>query len=182
MALQKDRRRVNVKGGGILQVREIDPGTGTFADLGFISDDVFTDEHTMVESIDSKGDYIDTKSGARKVQWTSTLMQTSKEEIDLMRNAEGKYYELYYKVVLNNANIQEFVIPIARITPGAVLEFKSATQRTIKLTITALAPAAALTRTPTDYNTTIWTPYVLVENAVAVGVPTDAVTVPRAAI
>ena len=182
MSLQKDRRRINVKGGGILQVREIDPGSGTFADIGFIKDSSFIDEYGMVESVDDKGDYIDTKPGSHKASWKTTLMQTSKEEIDLMTGAVGKYYELYYKAPLNNSQIQEVVAPVCRIKPGATLEFKAGTERNIAIEVSFLAPATALTRTPTAYNTVAWQPYIMTEGSVANGAPSDAVTVPRAAI
>jgi hypothetical protein len=190
MANQYDRRRINVKGGGTLMIRAIDPTGATptsFVSVGFIKDDTFVEEHTMVESIDSAGNYIDTKSGGRKVRWETTLMQTSKDEIDLLRNAAAvgqaeKYFEAYYKVVLNNGAVQEFLFPICRISPSVTLEFKSATERTLKIVINAVAPAAALTRTPTSWNSAQWQPYVMQENATAIGAPTDAPTVPQSAI
>lgn len=183
MANQFDRRRISVKGGGLLQLREIDPTpTTSFSTIGFISATEFLDSHTLVESIDDKGDFIDTKSGARAVSLKTTLMQTTKEEIDWMKNAEGKYFEAYYKVTLNNGQIQELVMPVCRVKPGVELSFQSATQRTIALEVHVLAPATALTRTPSAYNSAQWVPYVLTEGGSANGAPSDAATVPQAAI
>jgi hypothetical protein len=185
MALGTDRRRINVKGGGILQVREIDPTPNdNFSSLGFIKSDTFLDEHSMVESIDSKGDQIDNKSGGHAVTWTSVLMQTSKDEIDLMADAEAKYYEVYYRVQLNNGDYQMIVFPVCRIKPGFSLEFQSATERTIELEIRALAPAIALAaRTPSaEYDTAVWEAYSLVESSASIAAPTDSASVPQQAI
>lgn len=183
MALGFDRRRISVKGGGTLKIRQIDPTpAATFDTLGFITDTTFADEHTLVESVDDAGRYIDAKSGAQKVTLTTTLMQTTKEEIDTMKTAEGKYFEVYYVVQLNNANYQELLFPVCRIEPGATLEYKSATQRTIAIKIHALAPATALTRTPTTWNSSQWQYYVLYENAAAANAPSDNGSVPQAAI
>lgn len=184
MALGLDRRRINVKGGGQLFVREIDPTpAASLSSVGFIDSDNFIDEHSIVESVDSKGDFIDAKSGARKVTIKSVLKQTSKDEIDLMTSlALGRYYEAYYVVQLNNGSYQEFVAPVCRIIPGVNLEFKSATERHIELTIQVLAPKAALTRTPSAYNSVAWQPYALTEGVSANGAPSDAGTVPQAGI
>lgn len=177
MALQKDRSRINVKGGGDLRIRELKPTpTSTFSKIGHIKGTDFIDEHTMVESIDDSGNYIDTNSGARKAMIKSVLMQSSLEEINLMRNAVGKYYEVYYRCVLANGSIQELSIAVAKIKPGAVLAMKSATERDIELEIYCLAPNADLVRAPVAYNVTENEPYVLIENTAGndKGEPTDA--------
>jgi hypothetical protein len=162
----------------------IDPTAqqGAFASVGFIKDDSWIDEHTLVESQDSKGDAIDAKSGAQKSVWKSVLMQTSKDEIDLMKDAKDRYYEMYYKTVNNDATIQELVAPVCRIKPGVEIAFAAATERNIALEIHMLAPATALTRTPAAYNTVQWVPYAFTEGAAANGVPTDAATVPQGGI
>jgi len=184
MPLGYDRRAINVKGGGTLQLRVIDPTAqqGAFASVGFIKNDILVDEHGIVESQDSKGDAIDAKSGSQKVKFTSVLMQSSKDEIDLMKDAKDRYYEMYYKAVNNDATIQEIVAAVCRIKPGIEIAFGAATERNISLEIHFLAPATVLTRTPAAYNTAQWVPYVLTEGAAANGAPTDAATVPQAAI
>ena len=163
-------------------MREIDPGAGTFAALGFLDSTNFDDAYTMVDSIDDAGEFIDTKPGARAPVWKTVLKQTTKDEIDLMKDAAGKYFEVYYKVQLNNANYQEFLAPVCRIKPGMALAFAAATERKIEIEIHFLWLKSALTRTPTAYNTTAGQYYILVEGASATGVPTDAATVPQAAI
>lgn len=125
MALTRDRKRINVKGGGKLWIRQIFPDSGadTFFDLGYINETDFDDEHNMVESIDETGQYIDTKSGGQKVTWKVTLKQTGIDEINLLKNSDGKYYELYYSVLVANGNYQEVSIPLAKVLLGPKLKF-----------------------------------------------------------
>lgn len=183
MALGLKRTSINVKGGGDIQIREIDPTpSDTFLSLGSVKDVNFIDAYGMVESIDGAGDFIDNKPGSRAAMVTATLMQTTKDEIDVMKDAADKLYELYYTVTLNNASFQEFVAPIVRITPGMNLTFASATERTIALDIKFLAPFTVLTRTPTSYNTALREPYALSESTSQIGAPTDAATIPQAGI
>jgi len=180
--MSRDRRQISVKGGGTLKVREIDPTpAANFTDLGFLGDSKLTDIYNMIESKDDAGNYIDTKEAGEEVTFESTLKQTTKEQIDFMKDAAAKYFEAYYPVRLNNGDYQEILFPVCRIVPGAELEFKPA-ERTIKITVKALWPATALTRTPTDYNSAIGEYYKLTENAAAVGAPSDAGSVPQAAI
>ena len=175
MALGKDRRRVNVKGGGLLRLREISPSqTDTFSDVGYLGGSGLNDEHSMIEIIDEVGNLIDALSGARKAVFTTTLKQSTLDEINLLKNAVGKYYDLYYYVKLANGSIQELTAIPVKIKAGPVLEYKSATERTIQVTIYMLAPKATATRAPTVYNVTVDEPYVLIENGSAQGAPTEA--------
>jgi hypothetical protein len=183
MALGLSRTRINVKGGGDIQIREINPTpSDTFLSLGSVKDVTFIDEYGMVESIDGAGDYIDTKPGSRHAHVTAMLQQSTKEEIDVMKDAAGKHYEIYYTVTLNDGSFQEFVAPICRITPGMNLAFASATERTIALDIHFLAPFGILTRTPVSYNTADREPYAVSESSSQIGAPSDAATVPQGGI
>lgn len=174
MALEKSRLRINVKGGGTLRIRELSPTpSNTFLDVGYVTTDTLLDEPTMVDSIDEVGNFIDTKSGAQKVTWKTVLKQTSIDEINLLKNAVGKYYDLFYSVLLANGNTQEFRVWLGKIKPILTLEFAAATERKIEVEITALMPKATFTTTPTDYNVTAGNYYVVIENVVAKGVPTD---------
>jgi hypothetical protein len=178
----KSRSLISVKGGGLLKVRELSPTpTNTFTDLGYLGESSLDDAYNIVESKDDAGHFIDAKEAGQVVKFVSSLLQTSKTEIDFMKNAAAKYFEAYYQVKLNNGSYQEYLFPVCRITPGQVLDFKAA-ERRIKITINALWLPSALTRTPTDYNTAADAVYVMIENSSAVGAPTDAATVPAAAI
>jgi hypothetical protein len=174
MALQRDRSRINVKGGGLMKIRQIAPAASdSFLDVGYIKDSELGDAFTMVDSINDAGKFIDTNAGAHKVVWKTTLMQSSIDEINLIRTAEGKYFDLYYSCPLANGNVQEFSAAIVKIKPGAVLAFKSATERNIAIEITFLSPGGAFTRTPTAFNVVSGVEYVLTEGASANGAPSD---------
>jgi len=182
MALQKDRIRENVKGGGVLKIREIYPNaTNTFSDLGYLNGTDFKDERTENESMDEAGNFINVLTTGQKVTIETVLKQTSIDEINLLKNSEGKYYDLYYSVKLQNGNTQELSIPLCKLKAGVTLSFKPEA-RTLPLTIYALAPKSDYTRTPTDYNVTVNVPYTLIENATAKGVPTDTASALATAI
>ena len=184
MSLGKSRRRINVKGGGTLQIRELAPNASdAFFDLGYLLSSKLTDEHTIVELSDERGDFVDAKSGGRKVHWETVLKQSGIDEINLLKNAEGKYYDVYYSVkTANDTLVQEVSLCICKIKPGPVLEFKSATERTIQVTLYALAPDAGLTRTPPAFNIVIHEPYVITEGSTPNGTPTDTAASVAAAI
>jgi hypothetical protein len=184
MSLGKNRKRINVKGGGTLQLRELAPTPADpFLDIGYLLSSKLTDEHTMIELSDERGDFIDAKSGGRKVHWETVLKQSGIDEINLLKNAEGKYYEVYYSVkTANDSMVQEVSLCLCKIKPGPVLEFKSATERTIQVTIYALAPDANLTRTPAAFNVVQHEPYVITEGITANGAPTDTAAAVATAI
>jgi len=178
LALSRDRTRINVKGGGLAKIREIS-GTqsDTFSDLGYLGGSDVNDEHNFMEIIDETGSLIDALSGGQKAYIKTTLKQSSIDEINLLKNAVGKYYDFYYYAKLNNGRFQELSAIPCKIKPGAVLSFKSATERTIEITIYFLNPKAAATRAPIGYNVVADQPYVLIEGAAATGVPTEATSV-----
>ncbi|MFI5250798.1 MAG: hypothetical protein ACHQQQ_00075 [Bacteroidota bacterium] len=184
MSLGKNRKRINVKGGGTLQIRELSPNpTDTFSDIGYLVSSKLTDEHTIIELSDERGDFIDAKSGARKVHWETTLKQSGIDEINFLKNADGKYYEVFYSVKTgNDTMVQEISMCLCKIKPGPVLEFKSATERTIQVTIYALAPATTFTRTPSAYNVVAREPYLILEGLSATGVPSDTASSVASAI
>lgn len=175
LALARDRTRISVKGGGLAKIREISPSqVDAFLDLGYLSGSDINDEHNVLEIIDEAGNLIDALSGGQKSYIKTMLKQSSADEINLLKNAAGKYYDFYYYAKLNNGRFQELTAIPCKIKPGPVLSFKSATERTIEVTIYFLAPKAAATRAPIGYNVTADVPYVLIEGAAATGVPTEA--------
>ena len=178
----KNRREINVKGVGYFAYREIDPTpTTSFTLIGFLADSSLDDSYDMIESRDDAGNYIDTKEAGQKPMFISNLLQSSKSVIDFMKDAKAKYFETYYKVQLNDLNWQEYLFPVCRIIPGVKMDFKPS-ERRIPLQVAVLWPAVALTRTPSGFNTAIGEYYKLVEGASPIGEPTDAATVPQAAI
>ena len=175
MALGKDRKRFNVKGGGDLRVREIYPTpTDAFSILGILLSNTFMDESTMVEGQDEKGDMQNVEPGSRKVTWVTRLRQSTKDEIDFIRGVVGKYYDVYYKVPLSNAEIQEIRLFCVRIVPNFTLNFAAGTPRDIEVTIHALVSKGAFTQSPAGWGDIAEGDYyVIEENAVALGPPDD---------
>jgi hypothetical protein len=168
MALAKDRKRLNVKGGGALYVRELDPTpTNTYSLLGYLGGSDVADEHQMVESLDETGVLADVSSGSKIFRLKSKLQQSSIDEMDLLRTAENKYFEALYVVPLKNGRYQELSIPLCRINPTINASFAAATERNIPIELIGLAPKAAYTRGITAFNVVANQSYVLVEGAAA---------------
>jgi hypothetical protein len=169
MALARNRTRINVKGGGKLYIREISPtASNTYLDLGYLQSTEFMNDNAMVGEVDEAGVLPDMNQGSQKATLKAVLKQSSIDEINLLNNAAGKYYELYYKNAnLANGYVQELSIPIAKLKVGTTLKGASATERQLELEVYALAPKAAYTRGVTAFNVTENVPFILTENATA---------------
>ena len=181
MALAKSRLKTNVRGGGLLKIRELNPSpSDTWLDVGYLGGTDLDDAHDMIVSKDERGLVIDFLSGGEEPVLKSVLKQSGIDEITLVKLCAGKYYEGYYKAVTAEGKIQELEIPICKIKPGPVLKFAGATERTIDLELHMLAVASdsSITRAPTDYNMdpAVNRYFVLLENATAKNAPTDTAT------
>ena len=83
MALGKDRTRVNIKGGGVLEHSTND---SVWNILGYLGETKFVDDIAQEDVHDEAGDLVNVLSGNRTPVLTSTLLQTTKEEIDVLRD------------------------------------------------------------------------------------------------
>ena len=184
MSLGKNRRRINVRGGGTLMLRELSPSpSDTFVDAGYIASSKLIDEHDLITTTDEHGDLVQTSSGSRAVRWETVLQQSGADEIALLRDAAVKYFEAYYTVpTAGDTLMQEISIPLCRVKPGPVLEFAGGTARTLQLTLHALAPHASFARTPAAFSVAKAEPYILTEASEAHGYPTDGAVDLAAAI
>jgi hypothetical protein len=185
LALARSRIRQDVNGGGILKAREIYPtASDVWLDLGYLGGTDLGDEHSVIKWIDEAGNVINAQSGQREAGIKSILQQSGIDEINLLKNARGKYYDVYYyKKNLETGTIQEISAAICKLKPGPVLSMKSNSQRTLALEIYFLAPKAAFTRTPAGFNVVADEPYVIAEQAsVALGAPTDTAATMAATI
>lgn len=163
-----DRQRINAKGGGEFFIRELGPTpSNTYLSLGYLDSSKLLDDPQMVGDPDEGGNQIAKISGGQDVKWQTTLKQSSIAEINLLRNAAGKFYEGYYAVTLENGNIQEISIPLLQIIPKLELAFAAATERKIPVEIQCLAPKAAYTRGVTTFNVVKNQPYIMIEGATA---------------
>lgn len=186
MALLKSRDRVSVKGGGLLKIRQIAPTpSDTWLDVGYLGETNLEDTRNMVESMDERGFTIDYLEGSSAPLIRSTLKQTSIDEINLLKNDSGIYYEVYYYVKTGKGYFQELDILLAKLKPGPVLQFAAATERTLVLELHMLAVNATgtITRAPTGFNmdTSVNPYYVLVENAAAINAPSDTASAMKTA-
>jgi|GEM_PF-5078071 len=187
MSLGRSRIKENAKGGGTLWIRQIYPtASNTFLDLGWLGGTTLDDKQSAIESKDERGDLAIVLFSDHTAMLKTILHQVSQDEIDLVNKISnnGTFYDIYYPVLLESGNTQEISAAICQIKLGVPIEFKSG-QRTLPCDIYMLAPGAAFTRTPTDYNVAISPerlPYVMIENAVAKGKPTDTASTLATAI
>lgn len=176
MALQKDRGRLVVKGGGTFSIRELYPtATDSFSDLGYVKSTTLTDEHSLIEHVDERGLLVNYQSAAEKFMVTLSMMQSGVDLLQLLQNAGNKRYEGFYAVRLpDDGNWQEVSIPLMRIRPGYPGGIQRASgEQLLEVSCVALAVKQALTRTPTGFNISADKTYVIAENASALGAPTD---------
>ncbi len=169
MVIQRNRLRINVKGGGKWYIRQLSPApSNTLLDLGYIKSTDLNNSHKMVDSEDETGILIDSKSGGQQAEVKFVLQQSSIDEINLLNNANGIYYELYYKNAnLANGYVQELSIPLGKIVAGETLKMAAATERTIDVTVKCLAPKADYVRGVTTFNVSENVPFILTETATA---------------
>ena len=169
MALARSSVRINVKGGGLLKVEELVSGgvVATMSDLGYLTKVDFSDTPGMVESMAADGIMVNAQRGSQKVMIKGVLKQSSADEINLLKNAAGKFYHAYYQVELSNPTktFQEFYAPLCVIVPGPVLSFASDTERTIEITIIVLSPKGNVAVVPAGFNVTLPAVYSLVDTA-----------------
>lgn len=183
MALGKDRSRINVRGGGDILIRELKPTpVDAFTNLGIVEKFEIIPDLGMMEIPDAEGNLLDWLSGLKKFGVNITLAQSSKEEIDFVNNAGGKYFDVLYNVPMEDTTTQQFSICLLKIAPGTPLTFAGSTKRPVVLSGMALAPSAAYTRTPTAFNIVKNVPIVIYQNATPAATPTDVAATLYAAI
>jgi hypothetical protein len=167
MALGKNRTRINIKGGGLLKIEEITSGGAltTMRDVGFIKSVNFTDDHAMVESVSADGKFLNNQSGGNKPSLVVTLLQTTIDEINLLKDIVNRLYHVYYQVLLDGPVVtyQELYMPCCRISQGLVLNFASATERTLELKVSVLWPKGVVTVTPAGLSVPVGSSYTVAE-------------------
>lgn len=170
MALGKSRVKMNAKAKGLLvKAEELVSGgsTQTMSDLGYVEQIQIGDEHTMVDFQDATGDMINSLKGSRKCVVDITLQQSGKDELDLVANAEGKFYHLYVQVQLDNPTVtyQEWYFPLVKIQPGYTQNFQAANKRLVTVRCIVLMPKGAVDVTPNGFDVAANTLFVMAETA-----------------
>ena len=125
MSLQKNRKRLFVKGLGNLQLRLIEPtADADFSNGGHLGGTTLSRVPNVAEIMDENGDLLDVKTIDEKVSISTKLKQSSKAEIDLLNNCAEQVYAIRYSGLANGSTFQFFCLPVCRIKPGASLDFK----------------------------------------------------------
>ena len=136
--MSRTRRDIFVKGLGNLYVRETFPTEADdFSDVGFLGETKFSDIYDIEDIRDERGFLINSLEKGQMVSITSQLLQSSKEQIDFMKDAKTQYHSLRYFGIERSNLFKYFAFDIARIIPGAEMEFKPALRR-IQLKANAL--------------------------------------------
>lgn len=129
MSIQRDRRRIGVKGLGRLEVRELSPSAGTaYDDVGSLDGTDLEDVYDVEEIIDERGSLEDVKEKLHVVRLSSALLQNGIDELDLIRNSSGKVHSLRYSGMMNPGRFQYYCFEQSRINPSLVRGFKPGKQ------------------------------------------------------
>lgn len=140
MGLQKDRTRQHVKGLGDLEVRQVEPtNAAAFDNVGYLDEagtDVI-DDYVMEEIKDESGNLVNVLEQSHKVTLATNLSQTSLEEVNLIKGAEGKCFAIRYFGKASPTRFQYFCIEKGKINPSVPLGYKPG-KRTLPLRAWAL--------------------------------------------
>jgi len=125
MALQKLRTRIFVHGLGTLQVREVDPTPATsFSDVGYLKNFVLNDGSDMVDIVTDNGHMAEYLRQKQKVMVDANLFQLGEDEINLLKNADGKQYAMRYHGLAHNALFQYFAFDNIKLNPSLNMQFQ----------------------------------------------------------
>jgi len=138
MAFGRDRNRLFLKGLGTCEVLEIEPTPATeFAELGSLDESgveravervVVGDENGAVQNV------LDQESADR---FSTSMLQTSIDEIAFKRDATSKIYAVRYSGLTRPDRWQMFCYERARLDSGVMLRFGRAIRK-LPLTATSL--------------------------------------------
>jgi hypothetical protein len=119
-----NRRRIFVKGLGNFEVRQTDPTVETaFSNVGFHESTEISDLFGSEDQMDETGILVDIPVQTRTVKGVTQLMQSSKDEIDLIRNATAKLYAVRFHGLAGTGFWQFFSFPESRINPSLPLGY-----------------------------------------------------------
>ena len=175
MALQKDPTRFNVRGGPELWVRQLVSGSTstTWTSLGYIKSLQLLLTPEMIDGVAADGNIFTSVRVSTKGEMRAVLQQTDAETFNWLMATDGKYWEFFYPVLMENGDTQEINF-FARVAEGIDASFQPG-ERTLPLNATIIKPKAAYTRAPADYDNSTAKYIVMIQNAVAKGKPTDQV-------
>lgn len=118
MSLGKNRGRILAKGIGNLWIAEKEPTLGPFQSAGYIKSTSIQDVHTTEDHVDETGSLVHVGDKDQIASVVSQLMQTSTDELSLIRNAGGKIHAVRYCGVSSNGLFQYFSFDNVKIDPS----------------------------------------------------------------
>jgi hypothetical protein len=125
MALQKDRTRLSFKGLGNIWIREVSPSSGIFYNLGYIDGTTIQNEADFSTLPDEYGQVVEALTSSVQKKFATSLMQTTKDEIDIIANAESKIYAIRYFGLYTDANhFLAHICDKVRLNPSFELAYK----------------------------------------------------------
>lgn len=125
MSNLKSRDRFSVKGLGDCQLRRVEPTEETdFVNVGYLEETDFKDIAEIEIIRDENGRVIQALVQSEMVGIDTVLQQTSKDEIDLVKDAKQKIYAMRYYGAASPVMWQYFCIENAVIEPTLNLPFK----------------------------------------------------------
>ena len=125
MALGKYADRVFVRGPGNLQLLEKSPSAGTeFVHAGWLKSSEIDQSSEMVDHIVEQGFSVGWDEKTRTVLFSTILMQSGIDEINLPKLASGKVYGArYFGEVVRGGPFQYFIFDRLQLKPGVVIPF-----------------------------------------------------------
>lgn len=122
------------RGLGTFRILQLTPSVGSWQDVGYIKSCVLTITPEMLDIIDDTGAIRNVLRVSKKGEINTTLMQSSKEEVDLIVDADGKQYAVqYFGEVADGGVFQYFLAHRTKITPKLDLAFQSGSERIVPL-------------------------------------------------
>ncbi len=131
MTLQRDRTRINA-GGGLLEIST--DGGSNWDPLSYASESKLLDDTATEDAHDESGDLQAVLHGNIKVQFDTTLLQTTLEEFNFIRNNKGTDILARYYTTLNNGNNQLFALGVCQVNPKIELTFNTS-KRTLAVSL-----------------------------------------------
>ena len=126
MSLQKNRQRIFVNGLGKLSLVELEPSVGTsFLDAGYLQGSALVRE-VMQDDIQSEDGYIvDSLTHSEQCQISTNLLQSSIDELNLIKDSASKVYAVRYDGCLNREKTyyQYFCMEQARLIANLQKDF-----------------------------------------------------------
>lgn len=126
MPVGKSRLRLAVRGLGKLEVKEsVD---ADFSEVGYLDSSAVNIDSKMEEIMDEAGGVSQFLSRGKIVSLQSQLLQVGKDEMDLLRLAEGKEYAIRYSGMNNAQQFQYWCLEKAIIDSSLSKEYQTSKQ------------------------------------------------------